>query len=334
MVGFPWACGAVPRARCSQVGLTLRFGDLALASCPSGRLSRPVAFARAPNPFVLVMSEEIRDYDEELSGLIEEIQNGLTVLRKPKMSSAAKSERISELSGRLQRAKQVLQSYKVEMRDLPREQTASYEIRAREQQSHLQALHSELQVRLLYSPAALCTPLIRPLWGCARACQVAKEEAERQQVGLRSLDQMTTQEVMHEASKVQDASMLKVKRMQQQVAETSMVGTATATALKGQTEQLKNIDADIIKVKSNLSRADLLLRQFMRKMMTDKLIMSFLCLIVIGVGVIIVWKVVDPKGQEAALTPTQVVSPTSGRRLLAPDEAFQALLTRRRHAVP
>ena len=38
---------------------------------------------------------------------------------------------------------------------------------------------------------------------------------------------------------------------------------------------LRNIDADIMKVKSNLSRADLLLRAFMRKIMTDKIIMIF-----------------------------------------------------------
>ena len=35
-----------------------------------------------------------------------------------------------------------------------------------------------------------------------------------------------------------------------------------------------NIDTDIMKVKSNLSRADLLIRAFMRKMATDKIIMS------------------------------------------------------------
>lgn len=124
--------------------------------------------------------------------------------------------------------------------------------------------------------------------------QAAKEDAERQQVGVKTLDEMTTQEVMQEASKVQDQSLSKVKRMQQQVEETRQLGSATAVRLKGQTEQLKNIDTDIMKVKSNLSRADLLLRAFMRKMMTDKLIMSFACLVFIGLIVIVVMKLMEP----------------------------------------
>ena len=42
--------------------------------------------------------------------------------------------------------------------------------------------------------------------------------------------------------------------------------TQRAAKLKAQTEQLQNIDVDIMKVKSNLKRADLLLRAFMRRL--------------------------------------------------------------------
>jgi len=252
-------------------------------------------------------SEELRDYDEELAGLVDEISNGLLGLQKPKLTAVAKSEKIYELTGRLQRAKQVLQSYKVEMRDLPREQSASYDIRAREFQQRLQAMFTELQA--------------------------AKEDAERAQVGVRTVDEMTTQEVITEAGKVQDASMLKVKRMQQQVAESREVGAATAVRLKGQTEQLKNVDTDIMKVKDNLSRADLLLRAFMRKMMTDKLIVAFMCMIMIGIGVIVAFKVINGGDDDDAETSTSV---SAAVRRLAPSSpssasaAFQALLERSR----
>jgi len=249
-------------------------------------------------------SDEIRDYEEELTGLIDEITNGLLGLKKPKLTAAAKSERVHELSGRMQRAKQVLQSYKVEMRDLPREQSALYDIRAREFQQRLQTMFTELQA--------------------------AKEDAERQQVGVRTVDEMTTQEVIQEASKVQDASMSKVKRMQQQVAESREVGAATAVRLKGQTEQLKNIDTDIMKVKSNLSRADLLLRAFMRKMMTDKLIMGFMCLIFVGIIVIVVYKLAKPGGDEDEDVPDSVVGATRRRLASSPAAAFHALLARTR----
>ena len=92
------------------------------------------------------------------------------------------------------------------------------------------------------------------------------------------------------------------------------MGAETAQKLKGQTEQLKNIDADIMKVKSNLKRADLLLRAFMRRMMTDKVIMIFVCLIFCGIVGIIVYKVVDPQGaDESGLNvPDEVVDPLGG----------------------
>lgn len=109
-----------------------------------------------------------------------------------------------------------------------------------------------------------------------------KQDFERQQVGVRTLDEMTTQEVLQEASRIQDKDLGALERMKQQIAQTGEVAAATATRLKGQTDQLKNIDTDVMKVKSNLARADLLVRAFMRKMMTDKIVMVFMCLIFCG----------------------------------------------------
>jgi SNARE protein len=231
------------------------------------------------------MTEEIRYYEEELSELVTEIQKGLDGLTKPKLTAAVKIERITEISSRLQRAKQVLHSFKVEMRDLPREHKAEYEIKSREFQQRLTTMHGEVQGM--------------------------KQEAERQAIGVRTVDEMTTQEVLDEAGKVQSQSLSAVERMKRQIEESKQVGAATAARLQGQTEQLKNIDVDIQKVSSNLKRADLLLRAFMRKMVTDKIIMVFMCLILIGVLTIIVWKIVDPKGVEDANlnVPDEVVDP-------------------------
>ena len=193
------------------------------------------------------MTDEIAYYEEELSELIGEVQKGLDGLRK--LQGAARAERISELGNRLQRAKQVLHSFKVEMRDLPRERSAAYDAKAREFHGQLQMMHSELNL--------------------------AKQEAERAAVGVKTVDEMTSQEVLQEAGKVQDQSLNAITRMKQNIAASKEVGAATAVQLEGQTRQLRNIDADIMKVKSNLSRADLLLRAFMRKIMTDKIIMIF-----------------------------------------------------------
>ena len=215
-----------------------------------------------------LMSEEITYYDEELVDLVNEVGNGIDGLRR--LKGPAKLERVSELNGRLQRARQTLQSFKVEMRELPREQLPQYDARAKEHHGMLQQLHADLQQ--------------------------AKSDAERGAVGLRSVDEMSTAEVIQTAHKTQDQSLSAVRRMQQNIADTKEVGAETAAKLKAQTEQLQNIDVDIMKVKSNLHRADLLLRAFVRRMMTDKIVLVFMCLIFCGVIAIIAYKIVDPNG--------------------------------------
>lgn len=239
------------------------------------------------------MTEEIGDFDEELTDLVAEIEKGIDGLRK--LNGAARVERVNALSGRMQRARQVLQSFKVEMRELPREQVAAYDMKAKEHHATLQRLNGDLQ------------------W--------AKSEAERGGMGLRNVDEMTAGELIQEADKTQDKSLASLGRIKGQIADTMQVGAETASKLKGQTEQMQNIDTDIMKVRSNLNRADLLIRAFMRKMMTDKVIMVFMCLIFCGIVTIIVYKAIDPKGSdEAGLNvPDQLVNPLgedTRRRLL------------------
>eukprot|EP00316_Scyphosphaera_apsteinii_P009647 CAMPEP_0119306050 /NCGR_PEP_ID=MMETSP1333-20130426/6882_1 /TAXON_ID=418940 /ORGANISM="Scyphosphaera apsteinii, Strain RCC1455" /LENGTH=242 /DNA_ID=CAMNT_0007309261 /DNA_START=126 /DNA_END=854 /DNA_ORIENTATION=- len=238
------------------------------------------------------MAEEINFYDEELTELIEVVEKGIDSLRK--LNGTAKTERLNELNGRMQRARQSLQSFKVEMRELPRDEVAAYDVKAKAHHATLQKLHGDLQY--------------------------AKSEAERSGLGLRSVDDMSSAEIIHHAGKTQDESLSALGRMKAQIADTMQVGADTATKLKGQTEQLQNIDTDIMKVKSNLNRADLLIRAFMRRMMTDKIIMVFMCLIFVGIVTIIVYKMVDPKGSDNAgfNVPDQVVDPLgeNARKLL------------------
>lgn len=208
------------------------------------------------------MTEEIKYYDEDLTELIEEIEKGIDGLRK--LSPVAKADRITELQGRMQRARQVLQAFKVEMRELPRDEAATYDAKAKQHHATLQKLHGDLQ------------------W--------AKTEGSAAEGGAKNVDEMTAGEIIQEGAKIQDKSKAAVDRMKRQIEESKQVGAETAQKLKGQTEQLKNIDQDIMKVKSNLKRADLLLRAFMRRMATDKVVMVFMCLIFTGIITIIACK--------------------------------------------
>ena len=173
----------------------------------------------------------------------------------------------------MQRAKQVLQAFKVEMRELPREAAATYDAKAKAHHATLQKLHGDLQ------------------W--------AKTEGSAAAGGSKNVDEMTSGEIIQEGAGIQDKSKAAVDRMKRQIEESkqartdpgsttlasapasafasacacasafteacgartrvcarghappppaAQVGAETASKLKGQTEQLKNIDQDIMKV--------------------------------------------------------------------------------------
>jgi len=232
----------------------------------------------------------------DLQGILRKDIDGLS---KPKLTMAQKTERIAEVVHKLESVKVKMQQLGVEMRDMtnPAEKK-DYAAKKKALEEQFSQMHTDVHM--------------------------IKQDFERQQVGVRTLDEMTTQEVLQEASRIQDKDLGALERMKQQIAQTGEVAAATATRLKGQTDQLKNIDTDVMKVKSNLARADLLVRAFMRKMMTDKIVMVFMCLIFCGIIAIVIYKIVDPKGAEDANlnVPDEVVKPLADRRTLT---AFRAL---------
>nr|CAB3500705.1 unnamed protein product [Digitaria exilis] len=86
--------------------------------------------------------------------------------------------------------------------------------------------------------------------------------------------------------------MTKVDQMMFQlvVAQTVESGAQTAAALTQQTEQMKRIGNELDSVHFSLKKASQLVKEIGRQVATDKCIMAFLFLIVVGVIAIIVVK--------------------------------------------
>jgi len=114
--------------------------------------------------------------------------------------------------------------------------------------------------------------------------------------GVESADTMSAQSLITRGAQIQDQSLASTSRSKRMIEDSRAIGVETATQLKSQTEQLRNIDEDIMKVESNLKRADMLIRAFLRRMATDKFIMVFMFLIVVGIITIIIYKAINPKG--------------------------------------
>ncbi|KAG8460833.1 hypothetical protein KFE25_010888 [Diacronema lutheri] len=219
------------------------------------------------------MTEEISYYDDELTELCGELRQKIDGL--PRLSGEARAERIAQLGVRMQRARQVLHSFKVEMRELSKEDAFLYDQKCKGHLANLQKLNTDLA------------------W--------AKSEGERAELmdrpaGVESADTMSAQSLITRGAQIQDQSLASTSRSKRMIEDSRAIGVETATQLKSQTEQLRNIDEDIMKVESNLKRADMLIRAFLRRMATDKFIMVFMFLIVVGIITIIIYKAINPKG--------------------------------------
>jgi len=74
--------------------------------------------------------ETLQDYDLEMEKLIADIRKGIAVLAPEKkrstLTEAERSAKVAYLNGRLQRAKQVIRSYKADLRTLSKSVAESY----------------------------------------------------------------------------------------------------------------------------------------------------------------------------------------------------------------
>jgi len=86
-------------------------------------------------------------------------------------------------------------------------------------------------------------------------------------------------------------------RTLQTIEQAKETGVEIGTTLAQQTEQLQKVGEGIKEVQQYLKLASKELRAFARRVATDKLIMSFICLIVLGIIFIIIWSAV--KGNNA-----------------------------------
>jgi len=94
--------------------------------------------------------------------------------------------------------------------------------------------------------------------------------------------------MLNDASRIQDKTQDALSRTQANVNETKVIGMQTMETLRGQRDQLSNINSELDRVDDSLKRADLLIKTFGKRMATDKIIQCFACTnILLLVGVII-----------------------------------------------
>jgi len=215
------------------------------------------------------MTEDIDEYDKQLIKYLDDVAKGLEACQKLKGND--RNEKLTQMNDLLERANLALRSFKVELIELPKEEKKKYEAKMQEHKARIDKGYADVK------------------W--------AKQEGDHAQLmqgaGAMGIEQMSGAQQVAVVTKLQDESLTSLARSKQMVEGAITIGGDTSNTLKAQTEQLKRIDAGIDEVESNLKIADKQIRAFMRRMMSDKIILTFLCLCIVGLVCVIVWSAVD-----------------------------------------
>lgn len=101
---------------------------------------------------------------------------------------------------------------------------------------------------------------------------------------------------LDDAGKIQDQTQDALSRTMHLVEASSEVGHSALNELERQQEQARDITTDVMIIEDNLTRADKLIRNFTKRMMTDKLIVCFAFVNMCGLIGIVVYCVVTGRG--------------------------------------
>lgn len=196
------------------------------------------------------MSDVADDYFDEIDTLIKQIEKLI--------ESNGKSSDFNKIKEKRNRIDTVMRSISIELRELPIAHRTGYNIKLNEYKNRVKELDEDI---------------------------TALNEANCIQ---HDVNNMTTVEILDTAKEIQQKSLNSLANSKNIIDITIDVGGKTLKDLEGQRTQLTRIDNGVEVVDNNINKATKTLRTFMRRMATDKLIMTFICLVILGIIALVI----------------------------------------------
>mmetsp|Transcript_13759 Transcript_13759/g.21076 ORF Transcript_13759/g.21076 Transcript_13759/m.21076 type:complete len:264 (+) Transcript_13759:98-889(+) len=224
---------------------------------------------------------DIEYWEETLKEEIEDLNTilGLVVSQ----TGSRQQQKFDEADKKLRDANGTKRSYKLEMRVIKNAtQRKMYEKQLKDHELKLKALSDHL--KNLKSSATKDTLL---------------EGADTGRTPDQEGDAM-----MNEARNIQDKTQTSLDRTKQLVAESKDIGQNTLATLEEQGAQIERIDAHADRTMENLGRADLLIKNFGKRMANDKFIQCCACInisLFVGVILFIVLKKSDDGDDDSSI---------------------------------
>lgn len=255
-----------------------------------------ITSAQPQNPHKSEMTEEVQDYDDELQELCAEIEGSIEAIKKAqkrgKSDPAQREKELEHINGRITRAKNVCASMKMEIRELSLAQAEPFNKKWSQYKENINQYIQVMSGSMIRDRIGILI-FIQDLNWIAENANAPTKGPQPQKA--KTLDEMTSDEILVKAKSRQEESIKTVDNMLVTIEETKGVATATAVKLNDQTNQLKEIGAQVEEVRLNLKQANRQLRAFARRLGTDKIFMGFMVLIVLGIVAIIIVKIVKKK---------------------------------------
>ena len=246
----------------------------------------------------------------------------------PSLQGVEQASMIDRANGRLRSAKGTKRSYKMEIRliqDVAKRR--SYEQRLGQLDQQLKSLTAD--------------------------CKALESETQRGELfvdggpegpSTNGMDPTKAGDSMlKEAHGLQDKTQDSLQNTKQMIAESKDVGASTLEELQRQRQVIQSIETEIDRVDDNLARAEVLLKQFGKRMASDHFIQCFAvinCLLFVGVLVYAIWtdkdlnplaEPTDPTTETADQATTADAATAGGGRMLLQYATNYYLRTRQSH---
>ncbi|KAJ7952610.1 putative plant snare [Quillaja saponaria] len=251
------------------------------------------------------ISEELAEIEGQITDIFRALANGFQKLEKIKDSNR-QSRQLEDLTGKMRECKRLIKEFDTEVKALEgTNDTNTNKMLNDKKQTMVKELNSYVARKKQYA-TNLENKKIDLFEGPA-------EGYAEENVLLAS--SMSNEQLIDSGNRMMDDTDQAIERSKKTVQDTINVGTETAAALKAQTEQMSRVVNELDSIHFSIKKASQLVKEIGRQVATDKCIMAFLFLIVIGVIAIIIVKLVNPNNKDIRDIPG-LAPPAMTRKLL------------------
>ncbi|KAG3096996.1 hypothetical protein PI124_g15717 [Phytophthora idaei] len=219
---------------------------------------------------------EISYYDADLSDAITKLNELMGKVAKA--PPGVRPEMLAMAEVKLKEMIELKKGFQLALRQAPRDQVAAFREKFEEHCARVEELSSEFR------------------WAKAEQERngLFGDRATASAAGTRGTNGLGNKELLDKTLDIQSKTEQSLMSTAKMVEQSKDVAAATAEALRGQREHIVEITDAVMGIEDSLQRADKLIRSFARRMATDRVILLFAFLVIVGIAGIVGYKSMHP----------------------------------------